>query len=278
MSFIESITKFFSSMPTAYYFSLMSIVFLSVASNVLLTIWLVRKNILRESRKMKTDIKKMINDEAQKSIANILNLDDKLRKISRNLENSRNQNQELVEIIKSMKENKNNIGKEVYLNEQTSFKLLPINNDDLRDNSIVFDNQEYKNKQSNLNELKELIKNFNLFNIEYFNNSRFFFLKLSSGINSANEGFSLSLDGKLKIDFQKIEGNSSQASYLGFIVDDKEIYLIPNLFNNRWKQVLSNDENKIFQLDGSSYSLVEPAMIESIGNDIWRLEKSGKFG
>jgi hypothetical protein len=125
------------------------------------------------------------------------------------------------------------------------------------------------------NQLSTLINGFNQGNTDYFSNERFMFFKPTSATNLGSQG--VGMDAKSKIEFQQITDNVNQASYIGFRLSDNNTYLIPNLFTTKWKQVISNDENKIFELHGSNYILVEPAIIEAIGNDIWRLVKPGKF-
>lgn len=123
--------------------------------------------------------------------------------------------------------------------------------------------------------LSIIVENFNRGNESHFNNDLFFFLKPTSATNLGSQG--VDINASAKVEFERASDNTSQASYIGFKLDDQKTYVVPNLFNKRWKQVISNDENKIFEWCDSSYVLVEPAMIENTGNDIWRLIKSGRF-
>ncbi|AIE73990.1 MULTISPECIES: tol-pal system YbgF family protein [unclassified Synechocystis] len=120
-----------------------------------------------------------------------------------------------------------------------------------------------------------ILENFNIGNTDYFQSDNFFFLNLTAATRLGIQG--VGIDVKPIVEFQKIIDNTDPALYIGFHLDDNCTYLIPNLLISKWKQVISNNENKIFELHGSNYTLVEPAVIEAIGNDIWRLVKPGKF-
>ncbi|MBD2652488.1 hypothetical protein H6G45_03040 [Synechocystis sp. FACHB-383] len=123
--------------------------------------------------------------------------------------------------------------------------------------------------------LSIIVENFNKGHESHFNNDLFFFLKPTSATNLGSQG--VDINASAKVEFERASDNTAQASYIGFKLDDQNTYIVPNLFNKRWKQVITNDDNKIFEWYDSSYVLVEPAMIENTGNDIWRLIKSGRF-
>ncbi|QUS59574.1 hypothetical protein IQE94_11500 [Synechocystis sp. PCC 7339] len=123
--------------------------------------------------------------------------------------------------------------------------------------------------------LSIIVENFNKGNESHFNNDLFFFLKPTSATNLGSQG--VDINASAKVEFERASDNTAQASYIGFKLNDQNTYIVPNLFNKRWKQVITNDENKIFEWYDSSYVLAEPAMIENTGNDIWRLVKSGRF-
>ncbi len=123
--------------------------------------------------------------------------------------------------------------------------------------------------------IKIIVENFNLGTQNYFDDDRFFFLRLTSATNLGSQG--VDINALSKVEFQKVVENTAQASYIGFAIDYQHSYLIPNIFNGRWKQIISNDENKIFQSNDLSYTLIEPAVIETIGNNIWRLVQPGRF-
>ncbi|MFN9173599.1 MAG: hypothetical protein ACK58N_03540 [Synechocystis sp.] len=123
--------------------------------------------------------------------------------------------------------------------------------------------------------LTGIIECFNKNNVKYFNNDGFILLAPISASSLGNDG--ISIDAKTKINFQKIEGNPSQAPYLGFTTDGYKTYLIPNLFNGRWKQLVLNNEDKIFEFTNQSLILVQPAELVGIGDGVWRLESPVKF-
>jgi hypothetical protein len=129
---------------------------------------------------------------------------------------------------------------------------------------------EPNSSNANSSLLLGIIECFNKNNVEYFNNDGFILLApVSTG--------SLGNDGKTKINFQKAEGNFSQAPYLGLTTDGNKTYLIPNLHNGRWKQLVLNNEDKIFEFTDQSLILSEPAELVSIGDGVWRLESPVKF-
>ena len=134
---------------------------------------------------------------------------------------------------------------------------------------------EVESLQRHQNEIDEIINNFNNSNNSYFENSKFFFLKPTSATSLGSEG--VGINAMSIVEFEEITENTAKSSYIGFSLQDQKTYLIPNLLNNRWKQILQSDENKIFDVDSSNFLLVDAATIEGSRNGIWRLEKSGKF-
>jgi hypothetical protein len=123
-------------------------------------------------------------------------------------------------------------------------------------------------------QLSNVITNFNQGNVDYFSDEKFIFLTPTPATSLGSQG--VGIDARSQVEFQQVTENINQASYLAFITEENKTYLIPNILNNSWKQIIVKDENKIFEHSDSKI-LLKPAIIESVNNNIWRLKKPGEF-
>lgn len=274
MNFIKDAVEFFvkqlSSFSPLYYVLLFSMGAIFTVINVKLVNEKIEAKSKKDRREI-SDIKKEINylksinesisTNSMPRIFNALNdFNSNLQKIQQNKMIDENLFKELINEIKYLRQNNQDY-------PQANISSHP----QYRSND--FDKIELL--QQNQNEIDDIIRNFNNSNILYFENPRFFFLKPTSATSLGSEG--VGMNAMSIVEFEEVTENSSKSSYIGFSLEDQTTYLIPNLFNGRWKQILQSDENKIFDVNGSDFILVNAAIIEGSRNGIWRLEKSGKF-
>ncbi|AIE73991.1 MULTISPECIES: hypothetical protein [unclassified Synechocystis] len=147
----------------------------------------------------------------------------------------------------------------------------PIKNQINQGENILF-SEDINSEDSSF--LTKVIESFNRNNIEYFYSDAFIFLQPTFATNVGSIG--VGIDARSKVEFQQVTEDTKQASYLAFTIGNIKTYLIPNILSNSWKQIIAKDENKIFEYTNST-TLIKPAIIESVNNDIWRLKKPGKF-
>ncbi len=132
------------------------------------------------------------------------------------------------------------------------------------------------NKSEMSSDLIELVKEFNIPNIEYFRYPSFIPLALTK--QSIQGDFDSTFSRIIQLE---ISSDSSQDSYYLKVEIDSENWLIPNITSNRFHTIINslNENPEIFVVHPGSgtLQLVKPAKLKEVSSGIWNIEEPGEF-
>lgn len=160
-----------------------------------------------------------------------------------------------------------------------SQQLLSISNRE--DSSQSFQlNQSSDNltltKSEISSDVMELVKEFNISNIEYFRDPRFIPLALTK--QSIQGDFDSTFSRIIQL---AISSDSSQESYYLKVEINGENWLIPNIISRYKNQIMSqldqNSEIFIIHPGSDNLKLIKPAKLKNPNPETWEIEEPGEF-
>ena len=139
---------------------------------------------------------------------------------------------------------------------------------------VTQNNPQYKSFHLSF-ELKELVKQFNISNVDYFLDPRFVPLTLTQQTIHADFDSNVS-----RIIQLEVPSDNLQASYLKIEIY-QENWLILNIISPYIRRIIANlDKNSevfIVHPGSGALQLIRPAKLKNIGFDLWEIEEPGIF-